>query len=163
MKKNIHSKNDKIRLFYFDNGNLGDILSGFLIENLTLRKVDLQYPITLSKFLKNLISFLITLIRYRGNYNLAKKGFTFSFKPTIIAIGSLIEHSTYTCKVWGTGMGQPRLIPSGGRFIMTRGYLSRHILMNAGFKVESHICGDPALLMPLLYNPFAKIIKNRGG
>ena len=34
---------------------------------------------------------------------------------------------------------------------MTRGLLSRNILNESGFNVESDICGDPALLMPLIY------------
>ena len=150
-----------ISLFYYDSPNFGDSLSPWIVEKLTDERVVYKYPFSVGNvFRKMLTSVHLLLI---GKWHLAYKQFSFSFHPIIIAVGSLLEHSTSKCIVWGTGMAQPSIIPQGGHFIMTRGKLSRKALLENGFKVESEICGDPALLMPLLYHPKVSVVPGRKG
>ena len=88
---------------------------------------------------------------------------SFTLKPVLIAVGSLLEASTKNAVCWGTGMAQQNKIPSGGRFIMTRGFLSKKILEDSGYTVESKICGDPAFLMPVIFNPVVANNKQKVG
>lgn len=150
-----------IPLFYYDNPNLGDSLSPWIVENLTGERIVYKYPYSVGNVYRKLLTSVHLLLI--GKWRLAFKQFSFSFHPIIIAVGSLLEHSTTKCIVWGTGMAQPSKTPQGGRFIMTRGQLSRKVLLDNGFKVESEICGDPALLMPLLYHPQVSTVSGRIG
>lgn len=138
-----------IPLFYYQNENFGDSLSKYIVEQLSGDKVKFKKPLSFRGVVRNLFSFVHLLCKCKSR--LAIRQLSYTFKPVLIAVGSLLEHSTKHCVCWGTGMAQPRLIPPGGRFIMTRGYLSRKVLQNAGYDVESALCGDPALLMPLIF------------
>lgn len=148
-------------LFYYDISNFGDSLSPWIVQNLTNDKVVYKYPYSVKNVLRNLATSIHLLAI--GKSNLAIRQLSFTLKPVIIAVGSLLEHSTKRCVAWGTGMAQPTKIPHGGRFIMTRGKLSRSVLVENGFAVESEICGDPALLMPLLCHPQVEPIEGRIG
>lgn len=150
-----------INLFWYNNPNFGDMLSPYIVSSFSGESISFKNPLSLSGFLRNnLLAFKFAL---KGRFGLAKRLASFTRKPVIIAVGSLLEHSTKYCICWGTGMAQKSLKPSGGRFIMTRGFLSKTVLEEAGFKVESDICGDPALLMPLLISPKIKSIHHRIG
>ena len=77
----------------------------------------------------------------------------YSFKPVLFAVGSLLEHVNKYCIVWGTGMAQPMTKIKPGKVIMTRGLLSQQIVKNMGGQILCKETGDPALLLPLIYNP----------
>ena len=149
-----------IYLFYYKN-NLGDILSYYIIKKISGEDIRFTNPLSIKIVMHDLLSFGKLLIKRQ--WKTAASRITFSFKPVIIGVGSLLEHSTSNCITWGTGMAQKHMIPSGGRFLITRGYLSKQVLENVGFKVESEICGDPALLMPLLYKPNIEIMTDKIG
>lgn len=151
-----------IQLFYYNINNLGDILSYWIVSKLSKQTVRFSYPLSLKNIKKEVLEFGHYLYR-GGQLGKAVSSLSCPLKPVIIAVGSLLEHSTINCIAWGTGMAQQKMIPSGGRFRMTRGYLSKRVLESAGFRVESKICGDPALLMPLLYSPDTEMIPDRVG
>lgn len=142
-----------IRVFYFENNNLGDFLSKWLIEKLSCEEVKFKTPPAMRIFFKRIMLLIYYVLFNRKEVKYITRDMSFPFKKVIIGIGSLLEHSTPRCICWGTGMGHPSIMPRGGDFIMTRGYLSKHVLQCNGYKVKVDTCGDPALLMPLIYKP----------
>lgn len=150
-----------INLYWYEGLNIGDNLSAYIVKRLSGENVCFRQTFSLKHFVRNSLSGIYQFLK--GNFSIAKKQMSFTLNPVLIAVGSLLESSTKRCICWGTGMAQPRLVPSGGRFIMTRGYLSRQLLLDSGFNVESDVCGDPALLMPLLYDNRKEQIPGRVG
>lgn len=150
-----------IRLFWYEIPNFGDMLSPYIVKSLSGDNVSFYNPLSFKRVFRNYVSAIKCLLR--GRTSIAKRQILFTRKPVLIAVGSLLEHSTTHCVCWGTGMAQKMKIPSGGKFVMTRGFLSKAVLEDAGYKVESETCGDPALLMPLLIRPDVKPIPNRIG
>lgn len=74
----------------------------------------------------------------------------------LLATGSILTTSTYRskCVVWGSGTLNPKTVAYNPhiRFCAVRGPLTRNVLMKAGYKLPP-IYGDPALLLPRIYNP----------
>lgn len=77
----------------------------------------------------------------------------------LLATGSILTTSTFSskCVVWGSGTLNPKTVVYNPkiRFCAVRGPLTRNVLVNKGYKVPP-IYGDPALLLPRLYNPSVK-------
>lgn len=77
---------------------------------------------------------------------------------SFIAIGSMINLKTlaHQCIFWGTGTMALRLpyIP-GNKFLGVREPLTRHSLIQSGYTCPD-IYGDPALILPSIYNPAIK-------
>lgn len=142
-----------IKLFYYT-GNFGDSLSYYIVKKISSDDVKFSQPFSAIEFFRNFFACIKHITSWP--FSVIKKNLTFTRGKLLFAIGSLIENSKSNCICWGTGMAQPNKIPSGGRFIMTRGPLSRNVLEEHGFKVESKISGDPALLLPLILNPSFK-------
>ncbi|MBW9203961.1 polysaccharide pyruvyl transferase family protein [Bacteroidales bacterium SW292] len=139
-----------IRLFYYSN-NFGDELSPYIINKLSGEPICYYNPFSFKKVLRNSLSILSSIAR--GRFSNIGKLSAFTLSPIIIGAGSLLESATSRCIIWGTGMAQKSFIPKGGKFLMTRGYLSRKVVEDAGFHVQSTLCGDPALLLPRLFYP----------
>lgn len=150
-----------IRLFYYQNKNLGDQLSRYIVEKLSGDSVTYCNPYSFKNYVRNHLSAVKQLLS--GHSDRIPTLLAFSRKKVLIAVGSLIEHSTSHCVVWGTGMAQAQLIPVGGVFLITRGYKSKILLEKYGYKVKSSLAGDPALLMPIIYHPCVKKVKGRIG
>ncbi|WP_018773488.1 polysaccharide pyruvyl transferase family protein [Arthrobacter sp. 131MFCol6.1] len=74
----------------------------------------------------------------------------------MLAIGSVIKFAHDGCDVWGTGT--PRLgdvLNPNAKYHAVRGPLTRQLVLDSGGECPE-VYGDPALLMPLLYNPEVK-------
>lgn len=140
-----------IRLYYYNNNNLGDELSRYIVEKLSGENVKYCNPFSWKRFFHNYLSAIKQLIF--NHQERIPKLLAFSSKKVLICVGSLIESSSSRCIVWGTGWAQNNIFPTGGHFLITRGYESKKLLEKIGFKVHSNMAGDPALLMPLLYSP----------
>lgn len=74
----------------------------------------------------------------------------------LYAIGSIITAGSQDCTIWGSGLLNTKIL---GRLAnrkldvrAVRGPLTRMILMERGYTVPE-VYGDPAILMPLIYNP----------
>lgn len=74
----------------------------------------------------------------------------------LFAVGSVITAGCQDCTVWGSGILNARIL---GRLKnrkldvrSVRGPITRMILMEYGYQVPE-IYGDPAILMPRIYNP----------
>ncbi len=116
----------KVNIHYWqDEVNLGDAISPVVVQNVAKwKKIDLDKPIAETKHL--------------------------------YAIGSILTAGCQDCTVWGSGLlNTTRLSRLARRKLdirAVRGPLTRVILMEHGFSVPE-VYGDPAILMPLVYNP----------
>ena len=73
----------------------------------------------------------------------------------IIAVGSIlgIGSRPYT-KVWGTGAMYKHIsLPKNVNFLAVRGPETRKLVEAQGYNVDDIKLGDPALLLPRIYNP----------
>lgn len=149
-----------IHLFYYTN-NFGDELSPYIVSKLSNDTIKFAYPYNLRRFCRNLVAAVHLLIK--GDLNAAKHAMSFTKDKVLIAVGSLIESATSNSVIWGSGMAQKDMIPTGGIFLCTRGKLSYEILKRNGFDVKSDDGGDPALLLPLIYAPKSQRIPQKIG
>lgn len=103
--------------------NVGDILSKYIVEKLSNRKVVFANPLS---------------------------------SNTLVAIGSLISDNVLKLEdghFWGTGMHAHQIsYYANNSFYAVRGPITRHYLCQAGYTCPE-IFGDPALLLPMFYNP----------
>jgi pyruvyltransferase len=75
-----------------------------------------------------------------------------SVKPNYFVIGSILNYSDKQTIVWGSGIIQKRELVGAQDFRAVRGPLTRKRLIELG-KDCPKIYGDPAILLPLLFNP----------
>jgi len=75
-----------------------------------------------------------------------------AYEERIMMIGSILNAAHDKTIVWGTGIVSPMKIAKGIDIRSVRGPLTRQIAIDNGNHCPE-IYGDPALLMPLLYNP----------
>lgn len=109
------------------NHNLGDDLNFYLLREITGKKI-INYD--------NMRKFCLKIRHYT-------------------CIGSVFEWEVDSASiVWGTGImfGGDRVVPNPKKICAVRGPLTRKILINNGISCPE-IYGDPALLLPLVYNP----------
>jgi len=87
----------------------------------------------------------------------AKQIYNFRNIPKFYGIGSILNSDLENTIIWGSGFIKPPLKIKGipVKILAVRGELSGKILDENGIK-HNRIYGDPALLMPGLYNPLVK-------
>lgn len=104
-------------------GNFGDILTPYIVEKLTGIKPK-WVPATFDQYPMNLL-----------------------------AVGSIIRHSSERTVVWGSGaMSMKTEVSNRAEYKAVRGPLTRQIILDAGGKCPE-IYGDPALVLPKFYYP----------
>jgi pyruvyltransferase len=104
--------------------NFGDFLTPYIVEKLTGKQPVLFSP--KSKFAK-------------------------LFKHSLM-IGSIISRSRKSTLVWGSGIIKKDELIEGGVFLAVRGPYTADRIKQLGFKSTDKY-GDPAILLPKLYNP----------
>lgn len=109
-----------------DRENYGDLLGKYLVEKITGKKV--TWLRANRFYLKNL------------------------WRPVYVTIGSILEHIGSHCIVWGSGMSNRNAQVADATFIAVRGPLSRNRILELGYECPE-IYGDPALLLPIYYQP----------
>lgn len=138
LAKDIKLVNGTIPLTWWDvTPNFGDLLSPYLITKLTGTPVKLVSirPGYKRKFVKSL--FVKNIFSY-------------------FAIGSIISRVTDKSIVWGAGAFGTEdhlTISTKAKFLAVRGPLTRNLLRINGVKDVPEVYGDPALLMPKVFNP----------
>ncbi|HLS29870.1 MAG TPA: polysaccharide pyruvyl transferase family protein [Flavobacteriaceae bacterium] len=154
----------KINLYWYKHkeghGNFGDELNPYIVEKLTGKKV--KY-ININYFGLPVVIFLKTL-----TYQLLKTGlsffdylenlyFYFIRRPKVlVGIGSVLQSvKTNNCIVWGAGIIESSATFGEADFRAVRGKKTQQRLRELGYKVPEAI-GDPAILLPLLYQPKVK-------
>ncbi len=123
----------KISLFYWvskkhgDNKqNYGDLLSKFIVEQISGRKVKWVNP--------------------------QKKSFFGRNKRNYLAIGSIINHANESSVVWGSGIIDFEQKVAEADFRAVRGPQTRKFLIEKGYKCPE-VYGDPGLLLPKFFSP----------
>ena len=104
--------------------NFGDFLTPYIVEKLTNKKPILFSP---------------------------KSKFSFFFKHSLM-IGSIISRSQKRTLVWGSGIIKKDDLINGGNFLAVRGPKTAQRIKDLGY-ASTEVYGDPALLLPILYNP----------
>jgi pyruvyltransferase len=103
--------------------NFGDMLSPIILKNISGKKIN----------------------QIRSSY----------FNKThYLGIGSILDRATDHSVVWGSGFISEKstFISKPKKILAVRGKLTREILINNGVECPE-VYGDPALLLPLYYNP----------
>ncbi|WP_339687048.1 polysaccharide pyruvyl transferase family protein [uncultured Nonlabens sp.] len=124
----------KIRLYWWSEifiqkkpqENYGDLLGKYLVEQLSGKKA---VWVRASKF--NVLNY---------------------FQPLYVTIGSVLAHINTYCIVWGSGINDKKEQVAAATFLAVRGPLSRKRLLELGYECPE-VYGDPALLLPLYYQP----------
>ncbi|MFC6858576.1 polysaccharide pyruvyl transferase family protein [Zunongwangia atlantica] len=106
--------------------NYGDLLSKYLIEKISGKKVKWVHP------------------KKQAWYNYNKKNF--------LGIGSILAHATKNSIVWGSGIIDQTHPIEKADFRAVRGPKTRARLLELGFDCPE-VYGDPALLLPEFYSP----------
>lgn len=119
---------DPIKTFWWHEQNFGDLLTPFIVQHVTGRKVAKVSKDTPGK---------------------------------LLCIGSVLHCVAPFDVVVGTGLNRDREIraPRGARFLSVRGPITRKLIKGAEVP-ESY--GDPALILPLVYNPDMGKVYNVG-
>ncbi len=120
---------DKIPLFYWseikfifkDKENYGDLLSKYLVENISGKRVKWVQP--------------------------KKQGWYKRDKTNYLAIGSILSHASKKSIVWGSGIIDCEHLIERADFRAVRGPRTHEFLSKQGFDCPE-VYGDPALLLP---------------
>lgn len=141
LAKNIVWEDDAIPLTWWDlTPNIGDLLSPYLIKKLTSSKVKLV-PL-IPGYKRNII-----------NRILVKNKFSY------FTVGSIISRVTDKSIVWGSGAfgtENHKSISKKAKYLAVRGPLTRNLLRIHGVKNVPKVYGDPALLIPKVFDPDVK-------
>jgi len=137
-----------IKLVFFDRPiNFGDFVSPYLVSKLTgkriihknfyegYKKTYTQFKLAIKSF--NFIQLVNILYPFESNY---------------LVVGSILSQGNSRSKIWGSGFIDESQPFRGGQVFAVRGKYSALKLQKMGFP-ECNIYGDPALLLPLIYNP----------
>ena len=125
---------NRIRLFWWNEKiiqgkskeNYGDVLGKYLVEKISNKKVVFAWP--------------------------KKKSISDLFSPIYVTIGSILANVNQKCIVWGSGIVNRQTKIKKAKFLAVRGPQTRKYLIELGYEVPE-VYGDPALLLPLYYNP----------
>jgi pyruvyltransferase len=115
--------------------NYGDLISKYLFEKISKKKIKWIQPRKLSWY-----------NRHKRHY---------------LGAGSIIHHGINSSIIWGSGIiSRDKLIPKAS-YRAVRGPISRKMILKAGIECPE-VYGDPGLLMPRYFNPDIRKIKKLG-
>ena len=128
------AQTDHIPLFFWSSvryerkpaENYGDLLSPFIVEQLSGREAIFYDAPNRKKFWQR--------------------------KKYLMAIGSIMSYTQPKAVVWGSGIISKGDNFSAANFRAVRGPLSRKRILELGYECPE-VYGDPALLLPTIYNP----------
>ena len=146
MRHDRFALGETIRLISWNESpNFGDILSPYIVSRLCDSKIELKRAaLPLANFAK-------CLVRYP---HLLPK-FVLPFQKNLLAVGSVLNLGNSRSVIWGSGFMNGDDAFFGGEVCAVRGQCTERKIMMAGGSACG-VYGDPALLLPLLYNPVIK-------
>jgi hypothetical protein len=150
----------KIYLYWFKKkgkyGNFGDELGPYIIRNLSGKTIyRILIPRSSIKLVLSYIKGLISKNYFVKDVNKIFTGFFLNGKY-IISIGSIIGWGSGPRIVWGSGILSITEKIDDGKFLAVRGKYTQRRLLNLGYK-SPEILGDPALLLPIVYEPSKEV------
>ncbi|WP_308773565.1 polysaccharide pyruvyl transferase family protein [uncultured Bacteroides sp.] len=142
---------NNIKLVYWNQINLGDLLSPYIISKLSGLPIIHKnfYMLGVRGQINLLLSFLLSRI--------PKNEFLetlFFFERNLLAVGSILAWGNKRSIIWGSGFMNQNESFRGGQVCAVRGKLTNERLISMGFK-GCNVFGDPALLLPLFISPVA--------
>lgn len=141
-------KEDKISLVYWNVPNFGDILSPFIVERLSGKEIQHRECYRGLRYV-----FLETLKRLTGYIKKPLSSINYPFQNNIHAVGSIVSWGNGSSTIWGSGfMNESDGFKGEAKVLAVRGEYTNEKLQKMGFS-GSNVYGDPALLLPLLYEP----------
>lgn len=137
LSDNLILKNGAIPLTWWTvSPNFGDLLSPYLVEKMTSKPV--------------------VHVNLRPGSNGKLKFLNFSkTEASYLAIGSIISRAKYNSIVWGSGAfgtEGKKTLAKDAEYLAVRGPLTRNLLRIHGIQCPE-VYGDPALLIPQVFNP----------
>lgn len=137
-------KSRRVRLVYWQgNPNFGDLLSPYIVTHLCdCRIIYKRACLSYYDFVKCIIRYP-TQLRY----------YVPPFQKNLVAVGSILNLANSKSIIWGAGF-----MNEGDSFVVgmapsaVRGRYTENKILSAGGS-SCGIYGDPALLLPLIYNP----------
>lgn len=139
----------KIRLVYWNELNLGDLLSPYIVNKLS--GLPVKYKDFYFLGIKGQIGLLIDFLRGRRTIKEIMKTLFF-FEKNLLAVGSIMALGNKKSIVWGSGFMNWNESFRGGKVLAVRGKLTNDKLIAMGFR-GCNVFGDPALLLPLIVSP----------
>jgi hypothetical protein len=148
------SETDKLYLFWYNkkegNGNFGDELGPYIIKKLTGKEV--KHVLLPRSGLKRVLAYLKGLPL--GYYSIKSLPLVFDKRvfigDYIISVGSIIGWGNGKRTVWGSGVLFKNEKIDNANFLAVRGEYTKNRLAELGFS-PPNVVGDPALLLPLVY------------
>lgn len=139
---------NKIKLMFWDKANFGDALSPYIIEKLSGNKI-------IKKDLYHGGMFCIRcLYGYLRRRKFKRLTFaTWPWENNLMAIGSILEFANKKSIVWGSGfMKAESKYTDVGKILAVRGPLTATRVKELS-NIECQTLGDPAILLPIIYQP----------
>lgn len=151
MKKNIY-------LFWYserNHFNFGDDINPYIIEKLSNKKV--KRVMVFSKKRNMMLDFMkMTIGIVQGRYKLSvyiEYLRSLTNPDYIVCIGSILHYGfSGKAKIWGSGIIHKESQINNSKFHAVRGLKTKDRIESLGYNFDGRI-GDPALLLPLIYNP----------
>ena len=146
-------KKNRIKLYWWkEEPNFGDAISPYIIQKLFGLNVTYCNPSLCIH--KEVLRYIKSLLLGKHYTIPSFKGYVYPWERGMFAIGSILDGSTYKTIVWGSGFREPYSKYKGGKIYAVRGKLSYEKLPT-NIKKDLAI-GDPALLLPRVFNPIKK-------
>lgn len=147
-------------VYYNDLPNFGDALSPYVVSEISGCRINPCSSTSLKDCVIRLIKNLLRLnfTGTKNNYrillnNIFQKHLS---KNRLLAIGSILGDGNDNSVIWGSGFMNETEEFHGGKICAVRGWFSAQKLARDGFE-SCKVCGDPALLLPLLYQPVTSL------
>lgn len=134
-------------------GNFGDELNPYIIERLSGKSVTCSETWSGTKFnaIKSILYRMFVQRKIKGVFSSYEWNNVFNRK-VIFGIGSIISCGNENVIVWGSGIiNKEDRIPNS-KFLAVRGKYTQGRIEELGMKAPE-ILGDPAMLLPLIYQP----------
>lgn len=149
-----------IKLIYWHNDieNYGDLLSPYLINKLSGRKI-VQKNYFVGNWKSHLYYMLYAILHLDWGFRCR---YQFPFEKTLVGIGSILYTGNKKSDVWGAGFMSEFEKCNGGTIYAVRGKYSfamiqQQINNGASINLNSKVAlGDPALLLPRVIKPSSK-------
>lgn len=137
---------DNINLIYWNAvENFGDLLSPYIVSKLSGKSVFHKIAAISSK---NLLKYILKYPHKIGGL----RKYVLPWEKNLLAVGSILSYGNSHSKIWGSGFMNETDSFYGGDVFAVRGRLSEKKIMKMGGE-QCRVYGDPAMLLPLLYNP----------
>ena len=133
--------------------NFGDFLTPYIIHNLSGKKV--VYASWHRPFFKVEAKRIWQSIIRLQRYDFRRLCWPVKDKPVVMGVGSILWLSIPNFEIWGSGFLRERGSFKGGQIHAVRGKYTAKKLMALGYP-ECKTYGDPALLLPLIYQSQSK-------